>query len=43
MILVFSVTLAVRSPVIFIYLGVMTLFLSSKEKKLETLIERIFI
>ena len=34
MILVLSITLSVRSPVIFIYLGVMTLFLSSKEKKI---------
>lgn len=35
MILVLSATLSVRSPIIFIYLGVMTLFLSSKEKKIR--------
>lgn len=35
MILVLSATLSVRSPVIYIYLGVMTLFLSSKEKRIK--------
>lgn len=34
MIIVLAATLSVRSPVIFIYLGVMMLFLSSKEKRI---------